>query len=82
MEKLNPNKVWFTSDTHFYHQGIIKFCDRPFESVEHMNQTLINNWNNTIPSDGVVFHLGDFSWSHGIKDLMYELNGNIILVKG
>lgn len=82
MEKLNPNKVWFTSDTHFYHQGIIKFCDRPFESVEHMNQTLINNWNNTIPSDGIVFHLGDFSWSHRIKDLMYELNGNIILVKG
>ena len=61
MEKLNPNKVWFTSDTHFNHIGIIKFCDRPFSSVEEMNQALIDNWNSTIPSDGIVFHLGDFN---------------------
>jgi calcineurin-like phosphoesterase family protein len=82
MEKLNPNKVWFTSDTHFGHSGIIKFCDRPFESVDEMNQILIDNWNSVIPPDGIVFHLGDFSWNNNIKNIICNLNGNIVLIKG
>lgn len=82
MEKLNPNKVFFTSDTHFNHERIIPFCDRPFSSVKEMNETLIYNWNNIVPPDGYVFHLGDFAWGHNIKNIIYELNGNIILIKG
>lgn len=82
MEKLNPNKVWFTSDTHFGHSGIIKFCDRPFKSVDEMNQILIDNWNSIIPPDGIVFHLGDFSWNNNIKNIICNLNGNIVLIKG
>ena len=82
MEKLNPNKVWFTSDTHFGHNSIIRFCDRPFNSVDEMNQVLINNWNSIIPPDGIVFHLGDFSWNNSFKDIICNLNGNIVLIKG
>lgn len=82
MEKLNPNKVWFTSDTHFGHNGIIKFCDRPFNSVDEMNQVLINNWNSIIPPDGIVFHLGDFCWNNNIKEIVCNLNGNIVLIQG
>jgi calcineurin-like phosphoesterase family protein len=52
--------IFFTSDTHFYHTNIIKYCNRPFSSVEEMNQKLIENWNNTISEHDTIFHLGDF----------------------
>lgn len=58
--KFDGSKVFFTSDTHFYHGNVIRFCNRPFENVEMMNETIISNWNNTVGLDDTVFHLGDF----------------------
>ena len=55
-------KYFFTSDTHFGHSNIIKFCNRPFKNAEEMDRVLIENWNNKVPEDGLVFHLGDFGW--------------------
>ena len=40
--KFNGSGVFFTSDTHFNHTNIIRFCSRPFKDVEHMNETLID----------------------------------------
>lgn len=58
--KFDGSKVYFTSDTHFYHSNIIGFCKRPFKNVEDMNETLIENWNRVVGQDDIVFHLGDF----------------------
>lgn len=58
----NQNKLFFTSDTHFFHANIIKYANRPFGSVEEMNEELIRCWNETVPEDGVVYHLGNFSF--------------------
>ncbi len=33
--------VWFTSDTHFGHDAIRRYCNRPFASVEEMDDQLI-----------------------------------------
>lgn len=78
------NKVFFTSDTHWRHKNIITYCDRPFNDVEEMNEALIQLWNETVPKDGIVFHLGDVIF--GSKDKWIEtisrLNGEIYLIKG
>ena len=77
-------KVFFTSDTHFFHTRIIKHVGRPFGSIEEMNEALINNWNRVVPKDGYVFHLGDFcigkisEWN----SILDKLKGNIYLVAG
>ena len=80
----NGEKIYFTSDGHANHENIIKFCKRPFENIQEMNQELIRKWNEKVPKDGIVFHLGDFSWGgyNAWKDFREQLNGDIILIKG
>jgi calcineurin-like phosphoesterase family protein len=83
--QFDKDKLFFTSDTHFFHTNIIKYCDRPFADVRIMNDTLVKEWNRVIPKDGVVFHLGDFSLMANNRDLdslLQSLNGTIYLVIG
>ena len=54
--------TFFTSDTHFGHENIIKYCGRPFKDVEKMNERLIKNWNEVVKDTDTIFHLGDFSF--------------------
>lgn len=72
---------FYISDTHFGHSNIIKFCNRPFKDVHHMNQTLTANWNAAVGPDDTVYHLGDFSMGQPVK-YRERLNGKIILIKG
>lgn len=58
--KFDGAKVFFTSDTHFTHANIIRFCSRPFKNVEEMDETMIANWNRVVGENDIVFHLGDF----------------------
>lgn len=78
------SKIFMTSDNHFSHKNIIEFCNRPFNSVEEMNEKMIENWNKVVPDDGLVFHLGDFAWGgyQEYKKIRERLNGKIILIKG
>ena len=84
MSGLSPNKIWFTSDTHFFHDKIVEYSQRPFASVEEMNEELIARWNSVVHRDGIVFHLGDFcfgkpdKWNH----ILDRLKGRIYLVLG
>lgn len=82
--KFNPDKIWFVSDIHINHKNIIEYSHRPFKDVEEMNETLINNWNNTVPEDGIVFDLGDFAigGSKVWNDALSRLNGKHYLILG
>lgn len=77
-------RLWFTSDTHWHHSKIIEFCNRPFTSVEEMNEKLIENWNSVVKPGDTVFHLGDFCFggSQAWNSILDQLNGNILLIKG
>ena len=55
--------IWFTSDTHFGHKNILKFCKRPWDTVEEMVEGLIQNWNRVVGKDDLIFHLGDFAFA-------------------
>jgi calcineurin-like phosphoesterase family protein len=83
-DPIMSENVFFTSDTHFYHENILKYCNRPFASVEEMNEKLIANWNSVVGKNDIVWHLGDFSF--GSKDhipkIVSKLNGRINLVMG
>lgn len=77
--------TYFTSDTHFGHANIIKYCSRPFESVEAMDAALIKNWNRRVGPDDTVWHLGDFSMNAGVERVRKyreRLNGRIHLIWG
>lgn len=32
--------IWFTSDTHFGHENVLKFTDRPWETIQQMNSSI------------------------------------------
>lgn len=53
---------FYIADTHFGHRNIIRYDDRPFNTVEQMDMTLISNWNNAVCGNDMVYILGDFSW--------------------
>lgn len=81
---VNKNNLYFTSDTHFFHKNIMKHCSRKFETVDEMNEYIIEKWNEKIPEDAIVFHLGDVSWKgeSATRSIIERLNGRIILVRG
>ena len=83
--KFNKDKLFFTSDLHFYHKNIIDFCSRPFENVEHMNAMLIVNWNSVVQPDDDVIIDGDFMFSSNLEyleNILNQLNGTKWLVLG
>ena len=78
------NNIWFISDTHFGHYNVIKYCNRPFKSVDEMDNELIKRWNNKVDKGDTVYHLGDFGFIQPVrwKEIVRQLNGQIHLIKG
>jgi calcineurin-like phosphoesterase family protein len=77
--------IFLTSDQHFDHINIIKYCNRPFATVDEMNKIMLGNWNNTIKSSDTVFFLGDLAFGRGSRTTDYwldQLKGKITFIKG
>jgi calcineurin-like phosphoesterase family protein len=74
-------EYWFTSDTHFNHAGIIKYCNRPFDTVEDMNEAIISRWNECVKPGDFVYHLGDFGWNK-CDEIVKRLAGQKFLIIG
>lgn len=82
---IQQQNIFFISDLHFNHENIIKYCSRPFSSVEEMNKTLKENWNRVVREEDVIFILGDFFFRGGKGAWVYmlnNLNGIKYLVQG
>lgn len=73
--------IFVISDTHFGHDNIIKFCERPFANPEEQDEALIENWNSVVKDSDIVYHLGDVYFGEGVSALPY-LNGHKRLLLG
>lgn len=75
---------YFTSDLHFGHSNIIKYCNRPFRDTKEMEEILIRNWNDIVTPEDSVFVLGDvfFCGREHAKDILDRLNGFKYLCRG
>jgi calcineurin-like phosphoesterase family protein len=56
--------IWLISDTHFNHELILTFKQgglpvREFDSVDQMNERMLDNWNETVKPNDTVIHCGD-----------------------
>lgn len=83
--KLQNNiKYWVTSDMHVGHKNVIRYSNRPFSSVEEMDETLIENWNSKVGDNDVVFNLGDFAFLNQKKiiEILENLNGTQYFIYG
>lgn len=60
---------WYTADTHFGHENIIRICCRPFTSVAEMDAALIANLQNKVGEEDDLWILGDLVFGKAAKDL-------------
>lgn len=75
--------IFFTADHHFYHSNIIRYCGRPFQSVEEMNEEMVKRWNALVSPADTVYHLGDFSLAYRPVELFDpRLHGEKHLIMG
>ena len=78
------DRVFFTSDLHLCHDREFIWKARGFESVDEMNRTIVERWNETILEGDEVYIVGDLMLADtekGLK-LVSSLNGNIHIVAG
>lgn len=76
-------KTYFTSDWHIGHKNIIRLGERPFENEGQMSATLIQNYNEVIQDDDLVYFVGDIFWNHQLAPYYVQsLKGHKILILG
>lgn len=56
-------QCWFSADSHLGHANIIRYCNRPFTSVQQMDDAIIENINAAVAPNDVLYVLGDFAFS-------------------
>lgn len=71
-------EIFFIADTHFSDERIFRYENRPFKDVEEMNAKMIENWNNKVNKDDILYLIGDV----GDETKISQLNGRKYLIKG
>lgn len=83
-QKLDSgSKLFFSSDFHFQHKNLCLGCSlwenksgcRPFNSIQEHDSIILDNINDTVGENDVLFHLGDFAF--GKKENIPELRKKI-----
>ncbi len=74
-------ETFVTADTHFDHESILQYCNRPFDSIEDMNDALIERWNGRVGRRDKVYVVGDFAFKRHLRWLN-ALHGKKVLIRG
>ena len=79
-------KTYITSDIHFEHQNIKRFCpeSRARFTLETMTEAIIAEWNDVVTPKDTVYILGDVAFCNAEEatQIVRKLNGRKILVEG
>lgn len=77
-------KKFYISDWHYGHANCLAFDNRPFKSVEEMNEALVTRWNSVVCPGDIVYVLGDMFWCKPSVAIpvLDSLNGEKFLIKG
>lgn len=74
---------YYIADAHFGHENILKMCQRPFESIDAMNEALIAAWNERVTGNDTVFILGDLFFRCAAPEaILCRLKGKKRLIIG
>lgn len=75
---------YYISDTHFGHQNVLAFDNRPFSDIEEMDRQMMSLWNETVGKDDDIYILGDFCFRSRNAPSWYleRLNGRKHLIQG
>ena len=78
------SKIWFSSDLHLGHNRSFIYAPRGFNSIEEMNEAIIERWNSVVGADDDVYVLGDLMLGDNEKglDCIERLNGKLHIVLG
>jgi calcineurin-like phosphoesterase family protein len=77
--------IFFTADTHFFHNNIIRSCERPFKTLVEMHDSMIQKWNSCVADRDEIYILGDFAYKAAGKEvnsILSRLKGKKYLVRG
>lgn len=88
-------KIWFSSDYHFNHDKIRAYENRPFSSVDEMNNEIIRRHNERVKKEDLVYFLGDLGFyaskqkefrgegmNRNVIELLEQMNGNFVRLAG
>lgn len=75
---------WISSDYHFLHGNILKYCGRPFDNAWEMTEKIIENHNAVVAPNDEFYHLGDFMMGSPGRaiELLKRLNGKKYFIRG
>ena len=76
------HEIWFTSDTHFYHDQDFLYKPRGFNNTLEMNEAIVERWNSVVKPEDTVYHLGDVLLGHYDVNILKRLNGHILFIRG
>ena len=77
--------IWFSSDFHLGHRNIIQLCNRPFNDLTHMEETIIANHNALVGNNDDYYNFGDVAYrcdANYVMQRLRRLNGKIHVILG
>ena len=72
--------IYYIADLHLGHEGILKICNRPFDTIKENDRCIIENWNKVVGAKDDIYIVGNFSYKakKGIEYYLKKLNGMVI----
>jgi len=75
---------YYISDLHLQHNNVLKYDNRPFDTIEEHDKTIIDNINKIVGKDDELYILWDIAWkaNKALEDLGRIKCKNVSFIQG